>query len=86
MWCADVLDLIDLPPRSILATLDSACRTPKADDKTFVSSLFEIHRKHPRLALVTRVPNKATKSGFDAINGFSVKHYAVRARVVVWWR
>ncbi len=72
----DVLDLISAPTTGLIAMLDSACRTPKATDRSFTAELLAVHRKHPRLKVVTRLASSSGAGGITPINGFSIRHYA----------
>merc|ERR1712185_344588 len=66
------IDLIERPPMGIFKLLDSMCKTPKATDIKFCTSIFDEHAKpgkvHPHLV----VPKRRPREDVD----FTVKHFA----------
>jgi len=69
------LDMVLKKTTGLLAILDSACQTPKADDKTFTTLLFKQFYGHPSIKQVRTLPGTKGRSKVS-INGFLVRHYA----------
>jgi len=70
------IDLIERPPMGIFKLLDSMCKTPKATDVKFCTSIFDEHAKpgkqHAHLVVPKRRPREDTE--------FSVRHFAGEVR------
>lgn len=71
----DCIDLFTRKPYGIYAILDSTCIQPKGDAKVFTSNLFKQFKYHPKLRKTERREAAGSKQK-EAINGFTIKHYA----------
>eukprot|EP00457_Paulinella_chromatophora_P000540 gb/GEZN01000540.1/.p1 GENE.gb/GEZN01000540.1/~~gb/GEZN01000540.1/.p1 ORF type:complete len:1260 (-),score=321.89 gb/GEZN01000540.1/:281-4060(-) len=71
----DCIDLFTRKPFGIYAILDSTCIQPKGDAQVFTTNLFKQFKYHPKLRKTETREGVAGKSK-EAINGFTVKHYA----------
>eukprot|EP00457_Paulinella_chromatophora_P000543 gb/GEZN01000543.1/.p1 GENE.gb/GEZN01000543.1/~~gb/GEZN01000543.1/.p1 ORF type:complete len:1258 (+),score=342.68 gb/GEZN01000543.1/:130-3903(+) len=71
----DCIDLFTRKPQGIYAILDSTCIQPKGDDEVFTQNLFQQYKYHPKLRKTETREGTAGKPK-EAINGFTVKHYA----------
>ena len=69
------LDMILKKTTGVLALLDTACATPKADDTVFTSIVFKEYKNHPSIKQVRTLPGTKGRSKVR-INGFQVSHYA----------
>jgi len=70
------IDLIERPPMGIFKLLDSMCKTPKATDVKFCTSVFDEHAKPGKHHAHLVVPKRRPREDVE----FTVRHFAGEVR------
>ena len=65
----DCINMMEKPPNGVLRLLDSQCKTPNANEGSFLTELNKVHMKSPFI-----VPTRKHKMRDE--EGFIVRHYA----------
>ena len=66
------IDLIERPPMGVFKLLDSMCKTPKATDVKFCTSIYDEHAKPGKVHAHLVVPKRRPREDVD----FTVRHFA----------